>query len=29
MAKLTAKQKTLPKHLQAKIKKAKMKKRKV
>jgi hypothetical protein len=28
MAKLTAKQKTLPKHLQAKIKKAKMKKRK-
>ena len=27
MAKLTAKQKTLPKHLQAKIKKAKMKKK--
>ena len=28
MAKLTAKQKTLPKHLQAKIKKEKKKKRK-
>jgi hypothetical protein len=28
MAKLTSKQKTLPKHLQAKIKKSKMKKKK-